>query len=73
MKHELNHGVVLERRQADDLRRSRVQNPESWMGKHVFHGCSLSVDYFDITDSALKHATAFHGHPAVLYDLNAMP
>jgi len=40
MKHELHHGVVLERRQADDLRRSRVQDPESWMGEDLFkvHG-----------------------------------
>jgi len=28
---------------------------------------------FNLRDSALKHATAFHGHPTVLYDLNAMP
>jgi len=28
---------------------------------------------FKFRDSALKHATAFHDHPTVLYDLNAMP
>ena len=26
----------------------------------------------NFNDAVLKHATAFHGHPAVLYDLNAM-
>lgn len=28
---------------------------------------------FKFRDAALKHATAFHDHPTVLYDLNAMP
>ena len=28
---------------------------------------------FNFNDAALKHATAFHDHPIVLYDLNAMP
>ena len=28
---------------------------------------------FNFRDAALKHATAFHDHPTVLYGLNVMP
>ena len=42
MKHELDHSVVLERRQADDLRRSRVHDPENWMGE----------DFLDVHDDS---------------------
>lgn len=36
---------------------------------------SMCSEYrqFNFNDAALKHATAFHDHPTVLYGLNAMP
>ena len=33
MENKLDHAVVLERRQGDDLRRSSHDDPESWMAE----------------------------------------